>query len=557
MQKVTFLHEIKKVNSFLLGCVLVGSLLFSVYLSNTIKFQISDSPHDGGLFLELAKNLINADWLGKYDNKTLAKDPGFALYLMVIKFFQISLNFAVLIQYWILVALFGKIVYKVFRNLNFSFLSMIFLLLYPIQVTVGTYRDIPYAIALVSLLLCFYLLYQKSEEVTESRKKYSLFLNPYFVLFTLNLSFISITKNDFFIILLVIGFFLVFDCVFNIKKIPFFIIMVSIVSSTIFITQVTIRSLNYMNYKVFLTNDFYQGNFSEMYSELQSFRPDLKREKVPISKQQRLEAYEISGNFIKLKSELENSENGWLKQGCERMEICDDFPQGWAPWAIRDAMSSAGYFHSADKVQQFSSSVLADVRKACESKNVTCESEKIGVRNINDVEIGKIIGNFQHLVFRITTMYNIENSVFQKDVFKKYELAQWRIFRESLVLPEKPSYNPSEYNVKFINSYIKSYSIIAKNIIILSTILFVFIFLFAYKSIKKELLYLGFLLISYTFIIFLAISYVMIEYYSYSPLLYDGFWYAYSGYLTLMLFHTLILLYMLSTISKSIKLMRS
>ena len=49
------------------------------------------SPHDDQLGVEIASNILSGGWLGAWDSRTLAKPPGFSIYLAVAHYIPLQL----------------------------------------------------------------------------------------------------------------------------------------------------------------------------------------------------------------------------------------------------------------------------------------------------------------------------------------------------------------------------------------------------------------------------------------------------------------------------------
>lgn len=64
----------------LVALMVVGAIRVWMDLGLPLAFYFFAS-HDDGLFMKLAGNLLDGQWLGAYDNLTLAKGPGYPFFL--------------------------------------------------------------------------------------------------------------------------------------------------------------------------------------------------------------------------------------------------------------------------------------------------------------------------------------------------------------------------------------------------------------------------------------------------------------------------------------------
>ena len=65
--------------SFLLGCALISIL--KLWLLGPQEILSRSSPHDDTLFVGLALNILQGDWLGSYTQFTLMKGSGYPLFI--------------------------------------------------------------------------------------------------------------------------------------------------------------------------------------------------------------------------------------------------------------------------------------------------------------------------------------------------------------------------------------------------------------------------------------------------------------------------------------------
>jgi len=144
------------INSLENRVLLISTLFFLFITSDLHPFIIPHAGHDEGLFFALARNIKLTGWLGKYNQLTLAKVPGYPIWLFLCNTFGLS-EFRVKVFLYIFSSFFfSKVLSKFFCSRKKLSSSIIFILLLfnPIiftNVFYRTTRDGVY-ISLISLI---------------------------------------------------------------------------------------------------------------------------------------------------------------------------------------------------------------------------------------------------------------------------------------------------------------------------------------------------------------------------------------------------------------------
>ncbi|MEK9786503.1 MAG: hypothetical protein VW546_10890, partial [Gammaproteobacteria bacterium] len=64
---------------FALGVIVL--VLVKLWLISPQEMLVRSSPHDDTLFIGLALNILQGDWLGTYNQFTLMKGPGYSMFI--------------------------------------------------------------------------------------------------------------------------------------------------------------------------------------------------------------------------------------------------------------------------------------------------------------------------------------------------------------------------------------------------------------------------------------------------------------------------------------------
>lgn len=144
-----------------------------------------------------------------------------------------------------------------------------------------------------------------------------------------------------------------------------------------------VHQRNADHYGVGLTTDFASGTFPAAFSSWSRVRGVGLRQYVPINEAQRRAVYRVSPAARELEPFLEAPTNGWKQWACPadpntairgatHINICDDFPGGAAAWAFRDAALQAGHYDNAIDFQAFFARVDEQIRAACDDGRLRC-----------------------------------------------------------------------------------------------------------------------------------------------------------------------------------------
>ena len=128
---------------------------------------------------------------------------------------------------------------------------------------------------------------------------------------------------------------------------------------------------NYCVFNAFSKSEFSAPSFNAAYKALLRIRPNKVIRYVPISKETRARAYEVSPTFARLKPELEGKTGeGWEYQGRVSLGIHNEIAGGWFFWALRDAANKIGVHKSAYEAASFYWQIADEINRACDEKRL-------------------------------------------------------------------------------------------------------------------------------------------------------------------------------------------
>jgi hypothetical protein len=299
-------HTTKK--SFFTIYIFVILLIRLILATGVRVWAFSDNQYDDGMMLRDAANLIAGNWLGKFDQYTLAKGITFPLYLSIIHKIGLPFIFGNVLLCFAASLTFVMVIKKIIQNRNSLIIIYTILMFNPIASASWTfqraYRDSIYSYLVVILFSLIIAIYLNRDGSLQKISLYSI-MSGFF------LSAVWLAREDspwvmpFVVVAIIItGFSIFFNkkCKQKIEKfltltlIPIFLILSIIVVSTI----------NYVHYGVFATNEYTGGYLPDLFKSLTVIQPDDWLPDVPIPKSTREKAYEVSPTFAKLKPVLEN-----------------------------------------------------------------------------------------------------------------------------------------------------------------------------------------------------------------------------------------------------------
>ena len=138
----------------------------------------------------------------------------------------------------------------------------------------------------------------------------------------------------------------------------------------------TIALVNYNVYGVFLTSEFREGNFVAAYSALMRIKPDTWEPYILFPEDVAHRAYAVSPAAAELKAGLDGpAGENWRNIGCKAIGL-DPCPNayvgGWFAWAMRDAVRVAGHYDTAAEGQAFFARLADEIDAACDAQKLPC-----------------------------------------------------------------------------------------------------------------------------------------------------------------------------------------
>jgi hypothetical protein len=352
-------------------------------------FAIGSAGHDDLLFVRLAANLGAGQWLGPYDNLTMAKGAAYSFFLLGNHFTGLPLKITEQIVYLSVSLYFSTTIGTLFRSRAATLFCFALLAFNPVfwspdaggrVVREGLYLSLSLLLITTSIRV-FVLKYAASLKEDLHAKL------PVLIGFGLTGGVYWLTREEGVwlapsVFLMAASWF-----VFNFRpassgetKTHYVNMLIFLATPVIAFSLVVgiINTINYYKYGRFQNNEFRSADFQAAYGALSRIEHAHWIRYVVFPKDAREKAYSVSASARELKPFFEG-EGGerWRKAGCEQTgrTPCPEILAGWFMWALRDAVAAAGHYRNPSEARAFYRRLEHEVNAACDHGDILCGSK--------------------------------------------------------------------------------------------------------------------------------------------------------------------------------------
>lgn len=387
--------------------LLFAALVFTTYFNLRFRSNIptnagANAPHDDLLGIRLTQNILQNNWLGDWNNLTLAKPPGYSLYLAVVNLFPFQLVVVNQLLFCTISLLFIRKLYLIFLGKKKHgrlavFLIYAYLVFNPFlfgSEMSRAYRTSTHSI-LVLLYCAIFLSLLNSViglDLSTKYKGYRKTLAREVVYLGLVYTSLVLLRSESYwilvsslLVLIAVVFRKIYSywqnksAVYSLLSGSFALLFLGF--STYFLPISIIGSLNNVKYGSSLIENYSSGNFAKAMKDWQRvIAGNENRSFVVVSKEQREAVYKVSKNAAMMKSSLElASGEGWQSQSCNApIRLCDNSGP-WFTWQVRDAAIATGIVKNEIDFQNFFKQISNDINSACQNKTLRCGQIGMGV----------------------------------------------------------------------------------------------------------------------------------------------------------------------------------
>lgn len=450
-------------------------LLFLASLSIWLRNMTPINPffynkHDDALMVRLASNLISMNWLGTWDNLTLAKPPGYPFYLFAAHYLGIS----PIIGVHLILIFCGFLIYIALKNIEITFIlrGLVYILIIFNPIFYGAessriYRDsLIGALFLLIFSQTFYILTKLSQGTIKKSDQYIHIIST-----SLVIGYITIMKEDLklwgapLLIFSIIGISIILDRKQGHKYYQNTIVSFVILLVTVFSINLIIITQNNNYYGVKTLQDSTSGSFSLTYKLLASLPGKKDLNYVYVDRNRRALAYSVSPTFNSLSRAIENpfeSETNWRSISCSFASICEDAGP-WFNWQLRDAAYIELEKKTAISYNAFFNKINSELNQYCsESKKCSTKPLSIMLPPANIFEARVLFNSY----FKMTnSIMNFDSANPNRQNYFTTSESDLRLWRETIHGIEVYWQDePNKYNQE--SSYLQDYVVFFQNIFI-------------------------------------------------------------------------------------------
>ncbi len=365
--------------------LLAATFLLSLWLRQAFPiFAIGFAGHDDRLFIRLAVSLSAGQWLGPYDNLTMAKGMAYSFFMALNHLSGLPLKLGEHLVYLAVSLYFSLTSATLFRSRPAALVCFAILAFNPVLwnnwVGGRVVREnlyISLSLLLLTTAIRAFVIDRQSRLSADLRAKLPLLTGM-----GLTAGAYWLTREEGIwllpaILVLVAGWLgqrwrevrasragLAQGLAFLIMPVAACAIVVGMVNAT-----------NYLNYGVFRNNDFRSADFQAAYGALARIRHDRHVPYVVFPKDARAKAYAVSPAARELQPFLDGeAAELWRRAGCEQTAtaFCPEILSGWFMWALRDAVAFAGHYRNATQASAYYRRLAHEINAACARGEIPC-----------------------------------------------------------------------------------------------------------------------------------------------------------------------------------------
>ncbi|MFM9926049.1 hypothetical protein VLK31_23870 [Variovorax sp. H27-G14] len=370
---------------------------FSLWLRQGFPvYAIGPATFDDALFVRTARHLADGQWLGPYDNLTLAKGMFYSLFINVSSTLGVGLKMGEHLVY-LMVALFAAMAVgqrarsRPLAVVLFTALALNPVLWHPELARVireGLYLSLSFA-----TLLLFYALQAPIAGLRLSRMR-ALAMSTAAGL-TLGAFWMTREEGIWIVPALVVivalgmlgqlqrsaeaqGRFVRFPTT-DVRSLLRLLLPAAGAVMVAGAVVAAVKACNFAEYGVSVSTEFQENGFKRAYGALARIHQDAPRRYVVFPADARARAYAASPTASELKPFLDGDNgNMWRQVGCTQLAVteCPEILSGWFMWAFRDAVSLAGHYRTAPEAAAFYERLADEVNAACDAGRIPCGASR-------------------------------------------------------------------------------------------------------------------------------------------------------------------------------------
>ena len=367
----------RRLRPLVLPALVVSAMLVRLVLvSSRHVAPFLDGAYDDQLFARQAATILEGNWLGPYDHLTLAKGPGYPLFIALSHQLHLRLPLAEALFWCAACGLTLVAVLSFGFSRPAGYVAFLFLSFHPIPYAAVFDRLVRerFSTTLTLVVLASGIGLLSAVRGNLARRTWT-----WGLVHGLSFGWLSITREETLWLmpsLAILWIWLLVSCAREpggiFRRTARLVPLVGVVI-TAAAPVLLVRLLNAQKYGVGIVSELADASFPAAFGSLTRVIPPAgSNPKVAVSAQSRALIYENSPAFRELKATLDEP-SFWREPTCLFYpEVCGDIATGWFLWALRDAASLVGYHADAHTAERFYDRLASEVNDACARGAMTC-----------------------------------------------------------------------------------------------------------------------------------------------------------------------------------------
>ncbi len=365
-----------------LGIVIATSALSLLFRSAIPISAGADNVGDDALFVHLATHILDGQWLGTYDIRTLIKGTFYPIFVAASYVLGLPLKTAEQMAYLAAAGGAAWLLWRLSASRALAVVAFVLLAFNPAlwhPSLARVLRDALYvSVSLAVFSVAALVLFDTQKSATRRlmllfgfgilfaaywlTREESVWLYPALAVLALGavaLRFLTGSKDRI--------------AVLKAASVSIAIEGATVAAGFVLLAG-TVATLNYVYYGVFLTNEIREGTFASAYGALMRIEPDHWQRYEAFPDDVAEKAYAVSPAALELKPHFDAEAKQWTGVNCSSMKLspCPSGPGGWLIWALRDAIAGAGYYRNGAAGQAFQTRLASEINAACDSGRLRC-----------------------------------------------------------------------------------------------------------------------------------------------------------------------------------------
>ena len=435
---------LKKNKKVIITIIIIIITIIRILLSYKLPtFYIKNLNYDDNLYIQQTNTILEGNYLGKYNSKTLVKGPIYSIFLALISISKIPYSMALTIIYVISCSTLAFSLKNYTKNKKLLILIYILLLFNPISYSSDLFQRL-YRNSLSISQLLFFLSF--TINIINSKNDKTNIINSILLGFTA--AIMKLTREDTIWCTVTIIFIISYKLIQK-RKIKTLIIN-TIPIAIIFIILNMISIINYKYYNIYSYNELTNSNFKNAYIKIQQIKTDEKKSNISITRNDLYKLAETSKIFNTTPHEIDVMYLEWQDKDTKEIN------NGNIIWALRDFIYKNNKFENGKEANKYFKDLANDIDSLF--KNKTLEKEFIipsiflNTPTIDDI---KRIPLNTIKTIKYTTNYENIKSFSYKNI-------------KNIITKEK--INNKNYNYVIVEDYHKTENLISKNINLINII---------------------------------------------------------------------------------------